>query len=398
MQKYYSDYTDMDFLNDDFFIESMNHPTKKTERFWSELIDKRMIDVNEFISANMLLDSIRKNRHTVPTSRKNQLWVKIDKSRLSIEKKNKKIHLYKYPAIAACCIALISVAILLLFDREPISENIKTDYSEFQNLTRQPDLSEIRIIAQDRKIDINGPEAEIKYDSAGSVSINNLEMNPEEATQQVAEITNNQLQVPYGKRATLTLADGSQLWVNAGTTVIYPTLFGEKNREIFVEGEIYAEITHDEDRPFTVKTKDMEVRVLGTSFNLSAYEDETFNRVVLVDGVVNIQQDETSTQLSPGQLYTHTQNASHVMEVDPEIYTSWRYGIYIFKNEPIENILNQLGRYYNVKIHLPAKSSGIVCSGKLELKEDIAHILSNLSQIGSFNYGAKGNDYKIQFY
>ncbi|SEA42432.1 FecR family protein [Proteiniphilum acetatigenes] len=399
MRTDYSHYKDIDFLDDDFFVESMISPTRESELFWSELVDRKKIDINEFISAIMLLDTIRKGRHEISQVRKDRLWKRIDATRKSLKNKRKGIHRYKYPVIAACGAILIGFMLPFLSEKKDVSDRPDTDidYTQFQSIQQQQAHEEIRIVTEDGLVEIDGKDAEIKYDSTGSFTVNNEETRPDTVYPSVVKLSYNQLSVPYGKRASLTLADGTSLWVNAGTTVIYPATFPDNKREIYVDGEVYAEVQRAENRPFLVKTSQLEIEVVGTSFNLSAYKEDSFKRVVLVNGSVNVRQNGLNTRLIPNQSYTYTQQGSNVETVDTEIYTSWRDGIYIFRDEPIENILQQLARYYNVTMIFPPQPSGTLCSGKLELKEDLSHLLNNLSQIASFNFGVKDNEYRIQF-
>lgn len=396
----YTNYKDIDFLDDDFFVESMTAPTKESELFWSELIDRKEIDINEFISANMLLASVRKNRHEISEERKELLWKRIDATRNSLKNRRKKgVRLYKYLTVAASIAIIIGLSFTFLMKREQSypDNNQEIDYTQFQLDHQQQNQGEIRIVTEERQVKIEGEDAEIKYNSTGSVIINNEEMSQPDVNESVAKPTYNQLHVPYGKRASLILADGTSLWVNAGTTVIYPTVFPDHKREIYVDGEVYAEVKRDESRPFLVKTDKLEIYVLGTSFNVSAYKEDTYRKVVLVNGSVDIRLNGESRRLSPNQLYTYTGQVSSVETVDAEMYTSWRDGIYIFRDEPIENILQQLARYYNVTMIFPSQPSGTLCSGKLELKDDLSHLLNNLSQIASFNFGVKENEYRILF-
>ena len=97
----------------------------------------------------------------------------------------------------------------------------------------------------------------------------------------------NRLVVPYGKRSKVMLPDGTQIWLNAGSTLIFPSTFDKKTREVKLRGEMYAEVAHDPDRPFLVKTDKLDLKVYGTDFNLSAYEDAD-PWVVLVNGSVGI--------------------------------------------------------------------------------------------------------------
>lgn len=393
----YTHYKDIDFLDDDFFIESMISPTRESEFFWSELIDRKKIDINEFIAANMLLDTIRKGLHEVPQVRKDRLWERIDTTRKSMKNKRKRMRWYKYASIAASSIIVIVISLFILLEKNDMHHGPDIDYTQFRSIQQQPDHQEIRIVTGEGQIEIEGKEAEIRYDSTGLFTVNNETVNPK-TTLPTEKLSYNQLTVPYGKRASLTLSDGTALWVNAGTTVIYPTTFSDQKREIYVNGEIYADVCRDEKRPFLVKTDQLEIQVLGTSFNLSAYEEDALKRVVLVSGVVDVTLSGTNTRLKPNQSFTYTGQGSSVETVDVEVYTSWRDGIYVFRDEPIEDILQQLARYYNVTMILPQQSSGVVCSGKLELKEDIYQILNNLSQIASFSFGIKGNECRIEFY
>ncbi|MDR2816181.1 MAG: FecR domain-containing protein [Proteiniphilum sp.] len=399
MQTDYTNYKDIDFLDDDFFIESMISPTRESERFWSELIDRKQIDLNEFISANMLLDIIRKSRYEVPRERKERLWERINTTQRLINNRRKQVPLYRYLAIAACSIIIIGISFTFLFrkDHSYHDHNQEVDYVQIQSLYQQKNQGDIRIVTEGRQVKIEGKEAAIKYDSTGSFIVNNEAVSSETVTLPAAEPIYNQLCVPYGKRASLTLADGTSLWINAGTTVIYPAVFPDHKREIYVDGEVYAEVQRDESKPFLIKTDKLDIEVLGTSFNVSAYKEDALKRVVLINGSVDVKLNGVNTRLAPSQSYTYTRQGSSVEIVDTEIYTSWREGIYIFQDEPIESILRQLSRYYNVTMTFPPQLSGILCSGKLELKDDLSRLLNNLSQIASFNFGVKDNEYKIQF-
>jgi ferric-dicitrate binding protein FerR (iron transport regulator) len=194
------------------------------------------------------------------------------------------------------------------------------------------------------------------------------------------------------------LSDSSILYVNAGTSVTYPAVFKGDKREIYVTGEIYAEVRRDEKKPFIVKTDHMDIQVLGTSFDVSAYREDRQERVVLVSGTVEVGMQGNRLHLNPNQAYTLMEQEGTLETVDVELYTSWRDGIYVFKDESIEHILLRLARYYNVTLILPEQFSGVVCSGKLELKEELSILLNGLSQIASFNFAVKDSEYRILFH
>lgn len=336
----------------------------------------------------------------VPTDRIEALWERIAASCNACDRQNKKQErrkkmlkqIYKYVATAACFAILITFS--FYFTRREEAKPKETDYTQYKVINRQQAPSKIVIMAEDNHVNITDENPEISYDRKGTLRVNDGIVK-EEHTENPSM---NQLCVPFGKRAQLKLSDGSKLWVNTGTTVIYPNIFSGDKREIYVDGEIYADVTPDTGKPFIVKSGGLEIVVHGTGFNMSAYKKDDMQQVVLVNGSVKVKSNGNTVQMYPNQVYTRTEQESSLKAVhDTEAYTSWRSGIYIFENEPIENVFFKLSRYYNVTMVIPEEVSGIVCYGKLELKEDLSVLLSGLMQIASFNFVIKDNQYIIQF-
>ncbi|MEA4985875.1 hypothetical protein SDC9_34594 [bioreactor metagenome] len=404
MYKDYSKYQTSDFLTDDYFVESMLRPDNQSEVFWKKLIDNQQVDVNEFISAYMMLKSLHKNKPDVPDERVDIIWGKIIRSINSKQKRKNRYRIVRYMAIA-CSIAGI-VVFYLLNTSKPIQNQSILDYANERNIHTKDLSDKIQLLADDQKVDVDGVEAELEYHSDGSLKINKhsrIEKKVDESKNSIVEkkhkVTKyNELRVPYGKRAFLTLSDGTMIWVNTGTTVIYPVVFTDEVREIFVDGEIYADIFHDKSRPFIIKTNQVDVKVLGTVLNLTAYRDDSNTNVVLVSGLVDVKpRNGKSTIIHPNQMMSYSDQATTLTTVNVEHFTSWKDGVYMFKNEPIEKILLRLARYYNVTMKLPQNPSGISCSGKLELKDDLTQLLNGLSEITSLNFGVNNNEYKISF-
>ncbi|MDR1089955.1 MAG: FecR family protein, partial [Prevotella sp.] len=207
----------------------------------------------------------------------------------------------------------------------------------------------------------------------------------------------NQLIVPPGKRTVLNLPDGTKVWVNSDTRLIYPASFSHDMREIFVNGEIYIDVAKDEKRPFIVKTKDMEVRVLGTKFNITAYEEDDEKTVVLVSGSVqiNTKNNNDSALLTPEQMYVNEKGQTHITTVDTKTYTSWIDGIYFCKNLNLENILQRLSRYYGVEIACDPSVGKEIFSGKLDLKENLDSIFDGIAFAIPISYTESNGAYLI---
>lgn len=177
-------------------------------------------------------------------------------------------------------------------------------------------------------------------------------------TNGIKELVYNTLTIPYGKRFELKLSDGTQVHLNAGTSLKYPVKFLKGQRKVFLNGEAFFDVSKDSLHPFVVKSDGLDVRVLGTHFNVSSYPEDNRTDVVLVEGSVGMnEQTETfhqqsSTILEPGFMGTfYRQNGKISREpVVTDIYTSWMEGELVFRNLTFENILRRLERHFNVSI------------------------------------------------
>jgi len=171
----------------------------------------------------------------------------------------------------------------------------------------------------------------------------------------VKNIEFSTLKVPYGKKARMILSDSTKVVLNAGSQLRFPNHFSFKGaRKVELIGEAYFEVTKNKEHPFIVETKNLDVQVLGTQFNVSAFQNESKTNVVLVEGLVQIdfQSKEPSAILNPGEMAIHNAkvNKSEIHQVIPEIYTSWMDDKLIFRNIEFDELLTRLERHYNVSI------------------------------------------------
>lgn len=390
----YSTYKEIDFLTDDYFIQSMLNPNAENSAYWQKLIEKKIVCENEFLSAFMTFKQLHECRPDVPAERIDYLWDRIsttnEKDRYRVKRR-----IFVRSIAAACILILITLLPYNLFMKKG-HNNLSVTAIENDTILLADPGNNIQLASKTGIISLEGNEASIEYDEKNSL----LKVNEEtiEIKRSHQSLHYSYLTVPYGKRAFLKLSDGTSLWINSGSKIKFPDEFADKEREIFVEGEIYADIFRDEERPFIITTNKLSIKVLGTEFNLSAYKDEETVSIVLVDGSVQVEPGSgISTVMEPNQLYTYSNNVSTVEIIDVEEYISWKEGRLIFHNEPIEKILLRLSRYYNVTMILPKASSEITCSGKLELKDDFDKLLNGLMEIIPFSYAAKKNEYRIKF-
>ena len=209
----------------------------------------------------------------------------------------------------------------------------------------------------------------------------------------------NKLIVPAGKRTSLELPDGTKIWLNSGTELDFPSKFTGSTREISVKGEIYIEAVKDENRPFIVKTALIEVKVLGTDFNVNAYPQEQKTEVALVSGLVHVTgANRQVTVLQPNHVVEidHNTEQQLVRQVDITDYTCWKEGFLQFQNEKLEVILRRIERYYDIPIIIETRLEEYTITGKLDLKDNITGTLDIIRKLAPVKYRLENN--KVYIY
>lgn len=169
------------------------------------------------------------------------------------------------------------------------------------------------------------------------------------ATQHAAP---NTLTTPRGGEFKVTLEDGTEVWLNAQTTLRYPETFDGDERRVEVTGEAYFKVAKNAEKPFYVVSGGQEVRVYGTEFNVHAYQDEPTIFTTLVEGSISLKPVEgnrSELMLTPGNqaVFSRSDASARVRKVDTEVVTSWRSGVFVFENQNLEQIMRTLSRWYN---------------------------------------------------
>lgn len=206
---------------------------------------------------------------------------------------------------------------------------------------------------------------------------------------------------PNGQKSQLVLADGTKVYLNSGTILRYDNRFGKQNRKIELAGEAYFEVTRNEKIPFIIYTSDVEVRVLGTKFNVMAYPDEPSIETTVTEGTVNVKErsGDQSLIITANQKasYTKTKKTLISRVVNPVTFTSWKENILYFDNENFENVISKLERWYDVSIHLEGKDS-IDDRFTLTVKnESLKEVLDLISLTTPLRYKIQDDDVTISY-
>lgn len=199
----------------------------------------------------------------------------------------------------------------------------------------------------------------------------------------------NTLYVPAGQRVKLTLQDGTEVWLNAQTKLTYPTVFAENERRVKVEGEAFFDVAKNPEKPFIVSSQGIEMKVLGTKFNVCSYPGEDALQTSLLEGSLKVYDPQKETKaviLKPNERVTITNNRMVVDALPHLDYFLWKDGVYSFKEEPLSHILKKLELYYDVRIIVKDQSVfNWEYTGKFRQRDGIDEILRMIQKIHKFN-------------
>lgn len=273
----------------------------------------------------------------------------------------------------------------------------KEDYSAIVS-----QMSSDRAVSKEIRL-VTSSDKEIRVDKGATVaySQNGLTINDETVLSEepLQEGAFDKIIVPKGRYSRLILSDGSSMYINAGTTVMYPVNFKTGQREIFVDGEVYLDVVHDENAPFIVKTKNFDVRVLGTSFDVNAYNDDPDNQeVILAEGKVNVRtRSGQEVNLSPDRkAVVSSKGEVSESNVNAREYAFWTQGILYLNIAPVKDILLKLSRYYGTTITCGADIAEVEIVGKVDLECGVWEALNRIADAGRFNLFKTTDGYELK--
>ncbi|MBN9384997.1 MAG: FecR domain-containing protein [Chitinophagaceae bacterium] len=206
------------------------------------------------------------------------------------------------------------------------------------------------------------------------------------------EIFWNTIEVPRGGQYRLVLSDGSKVWLNAASSIRYPSTFTGKERSVEITGEAYFEVEKNTAMPFVVKVSDTRVEVLGTHFNIMAYSDEADVRTTLLEGAVRVRKGDAALLLTPGQQARVGEGGKIKLigDADADDVLAWKNNLFSFNDDDIATVMRQVARWYDVDI----KYEGQVTqhfSGNISRKVNVSQLFKMLELTGTVHFKIEGN-------
>lgn len=195
----------------------------------------------------------------------------------------------------------------------------------------------------------------------------------------------NTITTPNGGEYDILLSDGTRVWLNAASSITFPSVFAGHERKVIATGEVYFEVAANPSKPFKVAVNDATIEVLGTDFNINAYHDESLVKTTLLRGSVRVSKGGSSRILKPGQQAQFSNNNNLIQlieEADTEEAIAWKNGSFDFNGQPITGVMNQIARWYNMEIVYEGKKPEGHFSGMLNRNTDLATVLKSIELSG----------------
>lgn len=383
-------YNTDDFLEDPDFVNWVLKGTNNAK--WKQFLEKNPGAESEIAKASEIILLLQDSYEDADQDTALSLWQNIEEFN---RQENKKVRLTRTRYIikwAAAILLLLTTGTLYYYfiQKKPSyqfqsqNNNVKTEkaklvFSNGEEVLLTKDNSAILVDSINGKIIVND-------------SIINLVNQP--AKNNAPSSGMNEVFVPYGKRSQLLLADGTKVWLNAGSRFAFPSKFSGKTRKVYIEGEAYFEVAKDSEHPFIVNAEALDIKVLGTHFNVTAYPSDAAETVVLFEGSVSIalnsgiRKKEVLLEPSQKAMYNDLDKTIVVSdEVEASNYIEWTKGRLEFSKSCMMTVFDNIERYYNIEIITrQGFPNSELISGKLDLKESLDDILEVLGQVAGFDY------------
>ena len=377
---------DQKFIENPQFIKWIFNTSQAIETYWEQYQVEHPEEKSQLLELKQYLTDLKFTNDMLHPVEKDELEHRVKtRINLNLKSKNRRFILHsfmKYAAVALIFMAIGGLVVYLNIAKVSFYPQQISQISHIPSATQGPLL----ITSNGDKFNLKESNSTVDYSSNGVVVLNN-----DSVIQPEAELTDvlNQIIIPYGNQSRIVLSDSTVVWLNAGSRLIYPTLFKNKTREVLLIGEAFFEVAKNPGKPFIVKTSDLYINVLGTQFNVSAYAEDEVIQTVLKEGSVDIRRKGTlffehDVVLKPNQMasFNKTSNDTKINTVDPDYYTLWTKGLISFEDIDLNRVVKKLERFYNISVSFSDPEKKMMrISGKLDLKQGRKEVMEYLEKV-----------------
>lgn len=387
------------YTNDPYFIKWVFQPDPLSEQYWENYIHSHP---DEKYIITHLKEDLRylklKNEDLTEEGKKliiQSILKKKDQSARIGRFRQAGIRFLRYAAIAIMFLVIGNIIMYMYLNKKFKT----TDYASLEN---NIGINKPTLILSDGTGIALDKASNIRYNTGNGIIVDNRTVPiPENSNK---EVILNQAIIPCGSRSMITLDDNTVVYLNAGSKLIYPSVFTGEKREVLLFGEAFFEVSKNKEKPFIVKTSSLTIEVLGTKFNVSSYREDDIVQTILVEGKVSVRMNDASLYkksiiLKPKQMLAYNKKTKDIKtnDVDVEYFILWKDGILKFENEDFSRVIKKIERFYNISIRFKDPlQSGVKISGKLDLSENKYKVFEYLKTLTKMNIEEeKENHYVI---
>ena len=373
-------------IENPLFLKWVYHNNPWVEKHWRKFLAEHPEEQEAIMAFKAQLSDLKFLDELLSPSEKTQLAFNIkEQITHEIAKKRKLNVVYtfmKYAAVAILFFAIGGLQVYFFMNKQDKPIQVVELSEPIPASVKGP----ILITSKGENVHLLSSNSTLDYTRKGEIILNE-----DSIIKSTADKANalNQLVIPYGNQSKIVLSDNTIVWLNAGTRLLYPTTFIGKTREVILYGEGYFEVSKNKDMPFIVKTATMDVRVLGTEFNLSAYAEDNVVQTVLKEGSVAIRKKDAGlfdkdVIIKPNEMASFNKATSNtnIYKVDADYYRLWTKGLISFEDTDFKRVIKRVERFYNVSIRFEESSKeAIRISGKLDLKQSRQEVMEYLAKV-----------------
>jgi ferric-dicitrate binding protein FerR (iron transport regulator) len=398
--KDFKDFSEQDLIHHPYFQDWILSPDEEKDSFWQNFLTEYPEKKQAVENAGNLLKAIA-FKESWPAEEKVERSLKDAFHVISTTGKKASARLIPVSgSLYRTWLAAAAVLVLIAFSWWLVADHNRVKKPSVAVSTRAKDIAPggnkaILTLADGSQVvlDTAGNGAITKQGSITVIKLDNGQLAYNKEGTGSTAVLYNTITTPRGGQYQLVLADGSKVWLNAASSLRFPIAFTGKERRVELTGEGYFEVAHDVLKPFHVTVNNMDVQVLGTHFNINSYSDEPAAKTTLLEGRVMIKKNEKLVYLNPGQqaiLPSGQDNIRVDYHADVEEAVAWKNGLFIFNNTPLEDIMRQIERWYNVDVVYQGNIPQDTFNGNISRNTNLSEVLKVL-EYSNIRFRVEGN-------